>query len=196
MRRWLVLMAAAAVVLPGCKTVSSSAVRILQDAQITPQEVLFLDAAAAHTARLERFLSARPQLPEPEKIRFLLESIRTSPYRFVRNGSDYKGEDCMRWLRWKMGHRQYARNPIRTASDFVTRVADRSLATGQFYQAVLADGRHVPLEGILQNELRALEESFLLHSLSSQIQLEPGLKSAQAEDAGRTAFSSAAQRPR
>ena len=195
MRRWLILMTAAAVVLPGCKTVSSSATQILLNTQNTPREILFLDDAAAHSARLERFLITRPQLSEAEKIQFLLESIRTSPYRFMRNGSDYKGEECMHWLRWKMGHRQYARNPIRTAADFVTRVADRSLATGQFYQAVLPDGRRVPLQDIMQSELTALEESFLLRGLANQIQIEAGLKSTQASDA-LPAFSSTGPQPR
>ena len=168
MKRWMILLAAAAVVLPGCNTASTSAPQILQNAQIAPRAILFLDDPAAHTARLDRFLLSHPRATEMEKIHFLLESVRTSPYHFIRNKSDYNGEDAMRWLRWKMGHRQYASHPILTARDLVERVADRSLKTGEIYQAVLPDGRRVPLQEIMRSELSALDRS--LEGLSSAAQ--------------------------
>ncbi len=157
MKRFLALFVLWGLSLTGCQTASSVAAKASLP---TLGAAIFLDDAATHTARLERFLAGRTQLPEREKINFLLESLRSSSCRFVRNGDTYKPDEAMRWLRWKMGHRQYRNHPIRTARDFVDRVADRSVNTGRPYEAILPDGRHVAMQALLANELNALEKAF------------------------------------
>lgn len=145
------------ILLAGCKTISPAAPSSLITGSQIPEQKIYLDTTENQAVRLAVFLKNRTSLTEMDKIRYLLAGIRKSPYQFERNGATYESSQAMRWLRWKMTHSQYRSDPIRTAKDFVTRVADRSLTTGQTYKLVIDGRTTVDLQPVLQNELDALE---------------------------------------
>lgn len=150
------------ILLAGCRTISPSSPAMLLSMPAQDSAApLYLDTVENQSLRLETFLKNRTSLNEMDKIRYLFSAIQSSPYQFKRNGSIYDGSQAMRWLRWKMGHAQFRSNPIRTANDFVMRVADRSLATGQPYEVILTDKSKQTLQPLLENELAALERAVM-----------------------------------
>ncbi len=117
----------------------------------------YLSATEGHRARLEKFVKNHPTWVEREKIVYLFESIKTSPYIFIRNGDKFNGDQAARFLRWKMGRSRYATNPIRTAKDFLERGCNRSSVSSMPYEVVFQDGSRHLLQEVLVRELAALE---------------------------------------
>jgi len=128
-------------------------------ASVLPEQRLFLDSSDRQAARLNLFLQGHSRYTEREKIDYLLNSIRCSDSTFVRNGEPYDSDQAAQWFRWKKGHRKYRNNPIRSADDFVERVAGHSDQTGLPYEVVLADGRCEELHTVLRNELDVLNRA-------------------------------------
>jgi hypothetical protein len=91
---------------------------------------------------------------ENDKIRFLLDRIADSEYRFIRNGEVHDGKVARRWLLYKMTH--WISN-VNSAADFVAHVADRSQRTGTPYLVEFPDGQVYSLKSILSNELSSFE---------------------------------------
>ncbi|MDP3919460.1 MAG: DUF5329 family protein [Candidatus Omnitrophota bacterium] len=162
-------------VLAGCQSTPKKATLVTEPAaiqkevlQVVEREAvkassvdprLFLDTDEVHRLRVEEFLASHPQYQEADKIQFILKSIRNSLVIFIRNRHQYDADKASRWLQWKMHHAQFRDDPILTGWDFVNRVANRSLKSGEYYQLVLATGMRVYLQDILKSELEFLEES-------------------------------------
>jgi hypothetical protein len=91
---------------------------------------------------------------ENDKIRFLLDRIAGSEYRFIRNGEVHDGKVARRWLLYKMTH--WVSN-VNSAADFVTHVAGYSQRTGDPYLVEFPDGQVYSLKSILSNELSSFE---------------------------------------
>lgn len=121
----------------------------------------FLDSEEAQRGRIEAFLGQHAECTEQDKIDYLLESIKTSDLTYVRNGDYFDGKKASRWLRWKMGHKQYKANPIDTADEFVNVVSVGSVKTGLPYQIRLPNGRFVKVRSILKTELKSLEDALI-----------------------------------
>ena len=90
---------------------------------------------------------------ESDKIRYLLNRIGNSNDLFIRNEEIYPGQKAKQWLFHKMGHWV---SGVKTAQDFIERVASYSQKTGRPYWVKTPDGKTYPLRGVLQNELNAL----------------------------------------
>ncbi len=96
-----------------------------------------------------------PATQKPE-VTHLLEFIRTSPCRFVRNGREYGGERAHRHVLRKY---DYFRDEITTTEEFVEFSASTSTSTGEPYE-FRCDGE-TPQESrdVLLGELRRYRSS-------------------------------------
>ena len=116
-----------------------------------------------------RFLSPAPEfsssefhlkwpgsLSEQDKIRYLLERIAGSKEKFVRNGQVFEGSQARLWLLYKLGHWV---NGVKTADDFIARVASFSKKTGELYVVEFSDGKNYSLKTVLSYELSAFEKN-------------------------------------
>ena len=110
------------------------------------------------TPAFQKALASPPGSREAEqaKIEYLLERIGNSPYNFMRNGSRYQGKRAEVHLRWKYLR---SRQQIKTAEDFIKRVATRSKISGETYEVILPDRTHRPLREFLLEELRLLNQA-------------------------------------
>ena len=116
-----------------------------------------------------RFLSPAPEfnssefyskwsgsLSEQDKIRYLLERVAGSKEKFVRNGQVFDGPQARLWLLYKLGHWV---SGIKTADDFIARVASFSKKTGEPYGVEFPDGKSYSLKTVLSRELSAFEKN-------------------------------------
>ena len=95
-------------------------------------------------------------LIEKVKIKFLIESMRLSPFTFIRNGNAYTGERAAQHMLMKYG---LAANRIQTARNFINYLASSSSETGKPYLVKFPDGKMYPTRDLLYNELERLERS-------------------------------------
>jgi hypothetical protein len=100
--------------------------------------------------------SMRGEGVEVAKIEYLLERIRHSPYRFIRNRTEYPSVRAAKHLFWKYS---IGKKRIKTAQEFIQHIATKSLKTGLLYLVKLPDGQQVSVGKILQNELHLLEKT-------------------------------------
>lgn len=98
------------------------------------------------------------EVNEQDKIRFLLDRIAASDYRFIRNGKTHSGRVTRQWLLYKMTH--WVKG-VRSARDFVARVANGSQKTGKPYLVEFPDGRVYSLQSVLANELSTFEKGLV-----------------------------------
>ena len=104
-----------------------------------------LQATGAQAARLS----------EAQKIQALIHSVETLKGAvFIRNGSEYDGAKAAEHLRRKL---DYAGNKIKTADQFIDKLATGSSMTGRPYQIRFADGRTVESAVFFREQLRKLE---------------------------------------
>lgn len=130
---------------------------------------LYLESSPEQQARTDAFLGKHVTLNDELRIQYLLTCIQESKYQFVRNGTIYSGDQAMQWLRWKRTHPQYKSNPIRTADDFISRVANGSVNTGRPYEVVFLDGHRETLNSLLANELIRLDAACQIKSLEKSL---------------------------
>lgn len=96
---------------------------------------LLAGPGAAFTAIEAR---AAPPAAEQRRIDALLDALASDRRsRFVRAGIDYSGAEAARFLRAKM---QAQGASVRTAEDFIERIASRSSTTGRAYRVCRAEG--------------------------------------------------------
>jgi hypothetical protein len=88
------------------------------------------------------------------KIVYLLNVIGASELVFIRNGSEYTGEEAKYHLREKLDN---AGDRIRTAEDFINYIASESSKTGISYYVRLADGKQVEAGIWLRDQLAKME---------------------------------------
>ncbi len=125
----------------GCEAMSSAALAALLAA---------LAAAASPAPAAEE----APADTERAAIEALIASVaRLGDATFVRNGKPYSADSAARFLREKWRAR---RSEVRSAEDFIDRVASFSSTTGEPYRIRFADGREVPSAEYLLAELAKL----------------------------------------
>jgi hypothetical protein len=100
---------------------------------------------------------AAPSSAEMARIERLLVMIGTRrDMRLVRNGSEHDTDTAVSFLRGKLRH---FGSDIKTAEEFIERLASRSSTTGQLYWVRLSDGRQIPAGDFLRIELARLDKA-------------------------------------
>lgn len=91
---------------------------------------------------------------EKAKIDFLLAAVRMSTASFLRGGRIYSGNEAARHL-----EKKYARSGkrIRSAREFIDKIASYSFMTGEPYLLKLPGYEKCPVKIVLSNELQRLE---------------------------------------
>jgi hypothetical protein len=93
---------------------------------------------------------AKP-LTENQKIELLLKGIDTlEGAKFVRNGSTYTASQASSHLRMKWGK---AGSAVKTAQDFIDKIASKSSMTGEPYKIIMKDGKEVVCRDYLNQRL-------------------------------------------
>ena len=93
--------------------------------------------------------------PEKEKIETLISRVSNlKDAKFIRNGTEYNVGTAVRFLRgkWKAND-----SDVKTARDFIDRVASASGTSGQPYHIRFKDGQEIPSRDFLLTELKKLE---------------------------------------
>ena len=95
-----------------------------------------------------------PKSPtEREKIEYLLGRIENSGIRFERNGTEYDGKKAREHLEFKLN---WAGSRIKTAEQFIRRLATESSESGKPYHVILPDGRRIESAVWLRTQLANL----------------------------------------
>lgn len=96
----------------------------------------------------------KTQLTEKEKIEALISSIEDlKNAKFYRNGILYNAATAANHLRMKYSK---AGKEIKTAQDFIEKIASRSSITGQAYKIVFSDGKVIPARKYFYDKLKTL----------------------------------------
>ncbi len=155
--------------LTACSSISKQEIALNKPQNSASDFELLLSSEIEARLALDQFLLKNSNPTELQKIDYLLERIKTSSVHFFRNNEQYDGSTAAKWLRWKMHHKQYAQNPIRTAYRFVHEVADGSRQTGLPYRIIFTNGDYVKSEVAFQDELKLLENEIRKRNMESVI---------------------------
>jgi hypothetical protein len=108
-------------------------------------------------------LSARPPanndaggLSERAKIDRLLDTVRTSGIVFIRNGSEYDAMKAAEHLQTKL---DAAGSEVKTATDFIDKLATKSSMSGEPYTVRLKDGSEMLSRDWLVARLKEIESA-------------------------------------
>lgn len=117
----------------------------------------FIVSCALSLGLLLPFVAAGQTTPGPEKqkIEALIEQVgELKDARFIRNGKEYDVAAAVRFLRgkWKANDKE-----VKTARDFVDKVASASGTSGKPYHIRFKDGREITSGDFLFAELKKLE---------------------------------------
>ena len=106
-------------------------------------------------AQVPRAGATAAQLTEAQKIQSLIHSVETLRGAvFIRNGSEYDAAKAASHLRRKL---DYAGDRIKTANQFIDKLATGSSMSGKPYKIRFADGRTVESAVFFREQLRKLE---------------------------------------
>jgi len=96
-------------------------------------------------------------LSEEDKITMLIESVRDTPEgtHFIRNGKAYDVAEAVSHLNFKYSK---AKSRIKTAEEFIQRIASGSSVSGEEYLIRYPDGMTVTAAVFFAERLRGLEE--------------------------------------
>ena len=101
--------------------------------------------------------AAEKPLTEKEKIQVLIKALESlKEATFIRNDSDYDAKAAARFLRGKW---QAQEKQIKTAMDFIDKVASVSSTSGKTYVIRFKGAREVTCGEYLKEELKKLEKS-------------------------------------
>jgi hypothetical protein len=103
------------------------------------------------------FLACADPLPvtEKQRIEALISHVAESKdVKFVRNGTTYSADSAARFLRLKW---QANESEVKTARDFIDKVASMSGTSGKPYFIRFSDGSEMKSKDFLLAELRKLE---------------------------------------
>ena len=96
-------------------------------------------------------------LTEQEKILQLIKAIgNLQDVVFVRNGSSYDTKAAVKFLKGKW---QSKESEIKTAKDFIEKVASQSSTTGKPYVIRFKDAHEINCGDYLRDELKKLEQT-------------------------------------
>lgn len=94
-------------------------------------------------------------ISEVAKTELLIKSIETlNGAHFVRNGMTYDAKSAANHLRMKWSK---AGSKIKTANDFIEKIATKSSVTGELYLIKMADGVTIETGKYLKNKLLEIE---------------------------------------
>jgi hypothetical protein len=111
--------------------------------------------AQARPAATPRAGASAPHLSEAAKIQALIAAVEKLPGAvFIRNGTEYDAAQAAAHLRRKL---DYAGRRVRTAEQFIDKLATGSSMTGKPYKIRYADGRTVESAAFFREQLRKLE---------------------------------------
>lgn len=96
------------------------------------------------------------KLTETQKIEYLIAFIAKQDGVFIRNGSEYTPSQAAEHLRMKWNKAEKA---IKTAEDFIAKLATNSSVSGKPYLIKFKTGRSSQLAPLLRLELKRLEET-------------------------------------
>lgn len=100
-------------------------------------------------------VQAAPPPAEMARIERLLIALSARrDLRMIRNGKDYDCDMAVTFLRRKLSSMG---GDVKTAEEFIERIASRSSTTGQLYFVRLSDGKEIPSGEFLRLELVRLE---------------------------------------
>lgn len=95
-------------------------------------------------------------MTEKEKIEALIKHLENlKEVTFIRNDSDYDAKTAARFLRGKW---QAQEKDVKTAKDFIEKVASVSGTSGKAYVIRFKDAREVKCGDYLKEELKKLEK--------------------------------------
>ena len=112
----------------------------------------FLTAAASVLATMAQ---AAPPPHEQTRIDRLIRFVESQKdMKFVRNGSEYSCAEAAKFLRGKL---ESMGGEVKTAREFIERIASKSSTSGEPYHVKFADGRLIPTAQFLGDELRRMD---------------------------------------
>ena len=92
---------------------------------------------------------------EKQKIDALIEHVgELKDAKFIRNGSSYEPATAVRFLRGKWNANKAE---VKTARDFIDKVATKSGTSGKPYLMRYSDGKEIPSREFLLAELKKIE---------------------------------------
>lgn len=103
----------------------------------------------------DRVTAQSASAPEKQKIEALINQVgELKEAKFIRNGSTYEVATAVRFLRgkWEANNVQ-----VKSARDFVDKVASFSETSGKPYLIRFKDGREIKSRDFLLSELKKLE---------------------------------------
>ncbi|MBI1998459.1 MAG: DUF5329 family protein [Deltaproteobacteria bacterium] len=138
--------------------------RLMTDARLTvthmsfPKFVIFLVLALG--LAISSFVQAQTlATAERQKIESLIKHVgELKDAQFIRNGSSYEVSTAVRFLRGKW---EANVSSVKTARDFIDKVASFSGTSGKPYLIRFKDGSEIKSQEFLQAELRKLEKTAL-----------------------------------
>lgn len=98
--------------------------------------------------------SVKKQLTENQKIEALILSVENlKGAKFYRNGTTYNAKEAADHLRMKWGK---AGSRVKTANDFIEKVASKSYLSGSDYKIVYSNGKEVKTSVFFYAELKKI----------------------------------------
>jgi hypothetical protein len=102
-----------------------------------------------------RAVAAAPPPHEQSRIDKLISFVEAQKgMKFVRNGTEYECSDAAKFLRGKLVSMG---DDIKTAREFIERIASKSSMSGKPYEVKFADGKTMLASKFLGDELKRLE---------------------------------------
>ena len=99
-------------------------------------------------------VAAAEDKPEAKKIEALLTHIEKLDAKFIRNGDEHDAKRAAEFLRVKW---ERADSDIKSASDFIEKLATKSSTSGKPYMIKFKDGKEVKSGEYLKDELKKIE---------------------------------------
>ena len=100
---------------------------------------------------------AQTRLSETQKIERLITAVEElDGARFYRNGNYYNAKQAADHLRMKLTR---AGSAVKTAHDFVDKIATKSSMSGEPYKIVLKDGKELTCKEFLITKLVGMEKT-------------------------------------
>ena len=98
--------------------------------------------------------TTQKKLSEAEKIDKLIEAVGDlKDAQFIRNGSAYSASQAKDHLKMKL---KKAGNDIKTAKDFIDKIASKSSLSGEDYKIKFKDGKEITTKVFFEEKLREL----------------------------------------
>ena len=97
-------------------------------------------------------LTAARADPVLDEIAYLIDFVRHSSCTFIRNGTEYNGQEAADHVQAKY---DYYKADIKTVEDFIERAASKSLLSGKPYEVRCADGKTISAADWIRAEAAA-----------------------------------------